>query len=217
MKGVDDSATSQISKPVYSSYTHLPEEDTVSQDSPTQTDFEVIPPINPQLLTITMSRSNTPGNTGAHILVYPFPAPGHIIPLIDLIHLLLTRGLTITVLVSPSHLPLCQPILSNHLSFSIQPLVLPLPHSFTFSQSGLLGKIRATGELYDPILQWFRSHPSPLVASYPISPSGGPNTSQPISVCHVLPFGHLALSPLRFWIPCGATYRRTMIRAMKIF
>ena len=53
MKGVDDSATSQISKPVYSSYTHLPEEDTISQDSPTQTNFEVIPPINPQLLTIS--------------------------------------------------------------------------------------------------------------------------------------------------------------------
>ncbi|CAL5442048.1 unnamed protein product [Camellia sinensis] len=105
-----------------------------------------------------------PRNTGAHILVYPFPAPGHIIPLLDLTHLLLTRGLTITVLVSPSHLPLLQPILSSHLSSSIQPLVLPLPHSFTSSQSGLLGKIRATGELYDPILRWFRSHPSPPVA-----------------------------------------------------
>ncbi|KAF5933899.1 hypothetical protein HYC85_030070 [Camellia sinensis] len=105
-----------------------------------------------------------PRNTGAHILVYPFPAPGHIIPLLDLTHLLLTRGLTIAVLVSPSHLPLLQPILSSHLSSSIQPLVLPLPHSFTSSQSGLLGKIRATGELYDPILQWFRSHPSPPVA-----------------------------------------------------
>ena len=53
MKGVDESATSQISKPVCSSYTHLPEEDIVSQDSPTQTDFEVIPPINLQLLTIS--------------------------------------------------------------------------------------------------------------------------------------------------------------------
>ncbi|KAL7161102.1 hypothetical protein ACSBR2_041703 [Camellia fascicularis] len=77
--------------------------------------------------------------------------------------MLLTRGLTIIVLVSPSHLPLLQPILSSHLSSFIQSLVLPLSH-FTSSQSGLLGKIRATGELYDPILQWFRSHPSPPVA-----------------------------------------------------
>ncbi|GMQ11067.1 hypothetical protein CsSME_00053835 [Camellia sinensis var. sinensis] len=108
--------------------------------------------------------STTPRNSDAHILVYPFPTPGHIISLLDLTRLLVTRGLTITVLVSPSHLPLLQPILSSHLSSFIQPLVLLFPHSFTSSQSSLLGKIRATGELYDPILQWFRFHPSPPVA-----------------------------------------------------
>ncbi|KAF5933895.1 hypothetical protein HYC85_030066 [Camellia sinensis] len=108
--------------------------------------------------------STTPRNSGAHILVYPIPAPGHIISLLDLTRLLVTHGLTITVLVSPSHLPLLQPILSSHLSSFIQPLVLLLPHSFTSSQSSLLGKIRATGELCDHILQWFRFHPSLPVA-----------------------------------------------------
>ncbi|KAE9463923.1 hypothetical protein C3L33_04173, partial [Rhododendron williamsianum] len=102
-------------------------------------------------------------NTSAHILVYPFPASGHIIPLLDLTRLLLTRGLTVTVLVSPSHLPLLQPLLSSHAS--VQPLVLsPEPEPPSSSPLGLPAKIRATAALYDPILQWFRSHPHPPVA-----------------------------------------------------
>lgn len=105
-------------------------------------------------------------NTGVHILVYPFPASGHIIPLLDLTRLLLTRGLTVTVLVYPSDLPLLQPLLSCHTSASIQPLVLSsapeLPSSSP--QTRLPAKIRATTTLYDPILQWFRSHPNPPVA-----------------------------------------------------
>ncbi|XP_058194869.1 UDP-glycosyltransferase 89B2-like [Rhododendron vialii] len=103
--------------------------------------------------------------TSAHILVYPFPASGHIIPLLDLTRLLLTRGLTVTVLVSPSHLPLLQPLLSSHAS--VQPLVLssaPEPPSSSSPQLSLPAKIRATAALYDPILQWFRSHPHPPVA-----------------------------------------------------
>ena len=53
MKGIDNSTTSQITKPVYSTHTHQHEEDTESQDSPTQTAFEDIPPITPQLMTIS--------------------------------------------------------------------------------------------------------------------------------------------------------------------
>ncbi|KAG5522675.1 hypothetical protein RHGRI_034723 [Rhododendron griersonianum] len=102
-------------------------------------------------------------NTSAHILVYPFPASGHIIPLLDLTRLLLTRGLTVTVLVSPSHLPLLQPLLSSHAS--VQPLVLsPAPEPPSSFPLSLPAKIRATAALYDPILQWFRSHPHPPVA-----------------------------------------------------
>ncbi|XP_059638720.1 UDP-glycosyltransferase 89B2-like [Cornus florida] len=100
----------------------------------------------------------------AHILVYPFPAPGHIIPLLDLTRLLLTHGgLTVTVLVTPEHLPLLQPLLSTHPSTSLQPLLLSHPPNSPNS-SGLVAKVRATGDLYHPILQWFRSHPNPPVA-----------------------------------------------------
>ncbi|XAR63848.1 hypothetical protein NMG60_11023966 [Bertholletia excelsa] len=103
--------------------------------------------------------------SGPHILVFPFPAPGHIIPLLDLARLLVARGITLTVLVSPAHLPLLQPILSSHPS-SVQPLVLSPPQvsSFRSPISVLVDKIRATAELFDPLLQWFRSHPSPPVA-----------------------------------------------------
>ena len=52
LKGIDNSTTSQISKPVYSTHTQLHEDDEASQNSPTQTDFEVTQPINTQLMTI---------------------------------------------------------------------------------------------------------------------------------------------------------------------
>ncbi|XP_052179318.1 flavonol 3-O-glucosyltransferase UGT89B1-like [Diospyros lotus] len=105
--------------------------------------------------------SSAAAGSPAHILAFPFSSPGHIIPFLDLTRLFITRGLTVTVLVSPSHVHLLQPMLSS--SSSIQPLVLDCFDSFQ-SASGLPAKIRATARLYDPILHWFRSHPSPPVA-----------------------------------------------------
>ncbi|KAA8541099.1 hypothetical protein F0562_025062 [Nyssa sinensis] len=107
---------------------------------------------------------STTNNNGAHVLLHPFPSPGHIIPLLDLTHLLLTRGLTVTVLVTPTYLPLLHPLLSIHPSSSIQPFLLQHPDAPTSSRFSLAAKIRATSELYNPILQWFQSHPSPPVA-----------------------------------------------------
>ncbi|KAF7152229.1 hypothetical protein RHSIM_Rhsim01G0068200 [Rhododendron simsii] len=104
-------------------------------------------------------------SNGAHILVFPFPAPGHIIALIDLTRLLLTRGLTVTVLVTPNHLPLLQPLLS---STSIHPLVLSPPetprNTNNSSLPGVVSHVCSYGALYAPILDWFNSHPSPPVA-----------------------------------------------------
>ncbi|XP_057958100.1 UDP-glycosyltransferase 89B2-like [Malania oleifera] len=100
------------------------------------------------------------GGAGAHVLLCPFPASGHIIPLLDLARHLLIRGLTLTIWVTPANLPLLQPLLSSHPS-SLQPLVLSPPE---VPATGLAAKIRAFGELYDPILGWFRSHPSPPAA-----------------------------------------------------
>ncbi|XP_057514797.1 flavonol 3-O-glucosyltransferase UGT89B1-like [Actinidia eriantha] len=111
----------------------------------------------------TTDKCNGNGN-GAHILVFPFPAPGHIIPILDLTHQFLTRGLTVTVLVTPTHLPLLDPLLKCFASTSIQPLVLTPPEVPTSTMFRDIVYMRALSTLSDPIAQWFRSHASPPVA-----------------------------------------------------
>ncbi|XVE56750.1 hypothetical protein DITRI_Ditri04bG0036000 [Diplodiscus trichospermus] len=102
---------------------------------------------------------------GAHILVYPFPTSGHIIPFLDLTHQLLTRGLTVTVLVTPNNLHLLDPLLSRHVSSSLQHLVFPAPDSSTTPD--LVSRIRRLRELHYPaLLQWFQSQASPPVAIF---------------------------------------------------
>ncbi|XWS47902.1 hypothetical protein CRYUN_Cryun13aG0025800 [Craigia yunnanensis] len=104
-------------------------------------------------------------NTGAHILVYPFPTSGHIIPFLDLTHRLLTRGLTVTGLLTTNNLHLLDPLLSRHVSSSLQSLVLPAPEPLT--TPGLLARMRRLRELHYPaLLQWFQSQASPPVAIF---------------------------------------------------
>ncbi|KAG5521313.1 hypothetical protein RHGRI_033759 [Rhododendron griersonianum] len=107
-----------------------------------------------------------------HILIFPYPAQGHMLPLLDLTHQLALHGLTLTVLVTPKNLPTLNPLLSAHPS--IQTLVLPLPHHPSLpagvenvrdiGNSGNVPIINALGKLHDPITQWFKSHPNPPVA-----------------------------------------------------
>ncbi|MCL7032755.1 hypothetical protein MKW94_026321 [Papaver nudicaule] len=108
---------------------------------------------------------------GAHILVFPFPAQGHILPLLDLTHQLALRGLTITVLVTPKNLSFVQPLLARH-STSIKTLVLPFPTATGSSTSSLPpgienmkdlpssympAMLHAMSKLHEPLLQWFES------------------------------------------------------------
>ncbi|PKU85504.1 flavonol 3-O-glucosyltransferase UGT89B1 [Dendrobium catenatum] len=108
-----------------------------------------------------------------HLLVIPFPAHGHMLPLLDLCHLLSTRhGLTITIVVTPGNLPTLSPILSS--SPSISPLILPFPSSpyiptgventYQVPPNLIRNFIPALSGLLYPILQWFHSHPNPPVA-----------------------------------------------------
>ncbi|GFY85686.1 UDP-glucosyl transferase 89B1 [Actinidia rufa] len=106
---------------------------------------------------------------GAHILVFPFPAQGHMIPLLDLTHQLASKGLKITILVTPKNLNLINPLLNAHPT-AVEALVLPFPSSTAASvenakdlpaASGFPAMIHALGGLRDPLLRWFRSHPSP--------------------------------------------------------
>lgn len=109
---------------------------------------------------------------GAHILVFPYPAQGHMISLLDLTHQLAVRGLTITILVTPKNLSFLDPLLSKHPS--IKPLVLPFPVSPSIPAGvenlkdlpvgSFSVMMAALGELYNPMLNWFESHPSPPVA-----------------------------------------------------
>ncbi|XVF43299.1 hypothetical protein PTKIN_Ptkin02bG0029000 [Pterospermum kingtungense] len=96
-----------------------------------------------------------------HILVFPYPAQGHMLALLDLTHQLALRGPTITILVTPKNLPLISSLLSSHPS-SITPLVLPFPshprippgveHVQDVGSTGIYPIMAALGELYDPLL-----------------------------------------------------------------
>ncbi|KAK9277211.1 hypothetical protein L1049_006750 [Liquidambar formosana] len=110
--------------------------------------------------------------TGAHVLVFPYPAQGHMLPLLDLTHQLALHNLTITILVTPKNLPILTALLSAQPS--IQTLVLPFPHHPSLpygvenvreiGNHGNAPIIGALAKLHDPIIQWFKSHPNPPVA-----------------------------------------------------
>ncbi|KAE8650874.1 UDP-glycosyltransferase 89A2 [Cucumis sativus] len=120
-----------------------------------------------------MSSSLPPSATTRHLLVFPYPAQGHMLPLLDLTnHLASHGGFTITILVTPKTLPLLHPLLQTHPS--IQTLVLPFPshpklpvgveHVSHIGNHGNFAIVAALRQLHDPIVDWFNSHPSPPVA-----------------------------------------------------
>ncbi|RZC94231.1 hypothetical protein C5167_021477 [Papaver somniferum] len=127
---------------------------------------------------ITAISSAAPGKQragGAHILMFPFPAQGHMLPLLDLVHqfaLRATATTTFTVLVTPKNLPILNPILTQHPSI-VKTLVLPFPtpenspippgveNVKNLPPSYFLPMITTMSKLYDPLLNWFKSHPCP--------------------------------------------------------
>ncbi|KAI4357953.1 hypothetical protein L6164_001865 [Bauhinia variegata] len=108
-----------------------------------------------------------------HILVFPYPAQGHMLPLLDLTHQLALGGLPITIVVTPKNLPNLKPLLSFHPD-TIETLVLPFPSHpklpsgvENISEVGISANnlfICALSKLKDPIIEWFESHPAPPVA-----------------------------------------------------
>ncbi|CAL9748758.1 unnamed protein product [Musa acuminata subsp. burmannicoides] len=110
------------------------------------------------------------GQRRVHILVIPYPAQGHMLPLLDLASLLSDRfRLVVTVAVTQGNLPLLSPFLSR--SPAVSTLVLPFPENSSLPQGfentmylsrpqfGLLH--RALGGLHGPILRWARARPDP--------------------------------------------------------
>ncbi|XAR51252.1 hypothetical protein NMG60_11005823 [Bertholletia excelsa] len=108
----------------------------------------------------------------AHILVFPYPTPGHMMPLLDLTHQLANRGLRITILVTAENLPILNSLLSKHPS--IESLVLPFPPHTSLppgaeqltrlSPSLFPTVMRKMRTLQTPIVKWFQNHPSPPTA-----------------------------------------------------
>ncbi|KZV55137.1 hypothetical protein F511_31462 [Dorcoceras hygrometricum] len=109
---------------------------------------------------------------GAHVLVFPYPAQGHMLPLVDLTHQLSRRNLSITIVITPGNLPILTPLLSANPS--IQTLILPFPNSPLIPKGvenikdlgnhGNIPMISALSKLQEPITQWFGSHCNPPLA-----------------------------------------------------
>ncbi|KAG0492517.1 hypothetical protein HPP92_005915 [Vanilla planifolia] len=104
-----------------------------------------------------------------HLLVFPFPAQGHLIPIVNLSENLVSRfGFSITVVVTPKNLPLILP----HVTCSpqIHPLVLSLPSSSVLSSEAehvrdlphgvhSVALIRALSSLLPLVHEWACSQP----------------------------------------------------------
>lgn len=91
------------------------------------------------------------------------------LPLLDFTHQLVISGISITILVTPKNLPILNPLLSRHPS--ITTLVLPFPSHPSIPDgvenvkdlpaNGFRAMMFTLGKLRDPIMEWFRNHPSP--------------------------------------------------------
>ncbi|KAL8216067.1 hypothetical protein R6Q57_022904 [Mikania cordata] len=101
--------------------------------------------------------------SNTHLLLYSFPGAGHIIPLLDLTQHLLRRGLTITVMITAVDTHLLNPLISLHPS-SLHKLIYNDPEITPSPHHPLIAKVISTQKLFDFIVQWFQSHPSPPVA-----------------------------------------------------
>nr|AFJ53026.1 UDP-glycosyltransferase 1 [Linum usitatissimum] len=110
-----------------------------------------------------MSITTTIAVSGAHVLVYPYPAAGHIIPILDLTHYLLSRGLTVTLLLIPCNLNLLHSFRLSHQTTQLNELILPAPDPSPPGPTLPIGPIvnmkYFRAHHYPLLLQQFKSHP----------------------------------------------------------
>uniref|UniRef100_A0A0D3CPY9 Glycosyltransferase n=1 Tax=Brassica oleracea var. oleracea TaxID=109376 RepID=A0A0D3CPY9_BRAOL len=95
-----------------------------------------------------------------HIMVFPYPAQGHLLPLLDLTHQLCLHGdIAVSIIVKPKNLPYLSPLLTAHPS-AVSAVTFP---SLRVLHSLLALKTSKTS-LREPIVNWLSSHPNPPVA-----------------------------------------------------
>ncbi|KAI4386430.1 hypothetical protein MLD38_004362 [Melastoma candidum] len=114
------------------------------------------------------------GTGGVHVLVIPYPAQGHTLPMLDLAHRLALAGISLTILTTPANLPTLTPLLNSHPSSLLRTLVLPFPPHPSIppgvenvrhlGNRGNAPVISALSSLRLPILNWFHTHPDPPLA-----------------------------------------------------
>ncbi|XP_061336706.1 flavonol 3-O-glucosyltransferase UGT89B1-like [Gastrolobium bilobum] len=105
----------------------------------------------------TYPNPNMP-TTQTHVLAYPFPSSGHVIPLLDLAKRLVSRGVHVTVLVTPS----TQLLVPTNYSPLLQTLLLPAPQFPNPNQNRLVAMVTFMRHQHYPILlEWARAHPLP--------------------------------------------------------
>ncbi|CAN4121996.1 unnamed protein product [Withania somnifera] len=109
---------------------------------------------------------------GVHILIFPFPAQGHILPLLDFTHQLLLHGFNITILVTHKNVPILDPLVKTHPHVNILDFPFPghpsLPagveHVKDVGNSGNAPIMGGLSKLYGPIIKWFKAQPNPPMA-----------------------------------------------------
>uniref|UniRef100_A0A0E0LW77 Glycosyltransferase N-terminal domain-containing protein n=1 Tax=Oryza punctata TaxID=4537 RepID=A0A0E0LW77_ORYPU len=108
------------------------------------------------------------GDARPHVLVVPYPAQGHMLPLLDLVALLAARGLALAVAVTPGNVPLVAPLLASCPPSSVATVTLPFPSSA--SSSGLLpagcgeNTKDLPGHLFRPFMVSLAALRAPLLA-----------------------------------------------------
>lgn len=121
------------------------------------------------------SASNGVGNGDGkpHVLVVPYPAQGHMLPLLDLAALLAALGLALTVAVTAGNVRLLEPFLAA--CPSVDTVVLPFPSSpFLPAGCGENTKdlpadlfrpfMASLAALSAPLLSWCKSQPHGVTA-----------------------------------------------------
>ncbi|KAF8650489.1 hypothetical protein HU200_063854 [Digitaria exilis] len=107
------------------------------------------------MATVTASASGSGSPTGApHVLVVPYPAQGHMQPLLHLASLLAARGLRLTVVATDATAHLLAPLLAAHPASSVRPLTFPSAAD-TSGPTSIGADFHAhAASLRDPLREW---------------------------------------------------------------